>query len=293
MDSKAKIISSMLIFGSIGVFVKGINLTSLEIAFIRAIVGSVFLILSGYILKQKVSIGAIKKNGLLLLLSGGFIGLNWIFLFQAYKYTTIQNATLSYYFAPVFVMLLSPFVLKEKLTAIKVCCIFAAMVGLFLILNGGTVNNYSFQNNLTGIIYGLSGAGLYASVILMNKFIKDLSSFETTLIQLVMAAIILLPFVLYQSNFSISSISYTGYALILIVGIVHTGIAYLLYFTSMKDLNGQSIAVLSYIDPISAVVFSSIFLGETMTFYQIIGGVFILGSTFLSDRVDIFSKKTY
>ncbi|MHC1682235.1 MAG: DMT family transporter [Clostridiaceae bacterium] len=292
MDPKAKIISSMLIFGSIGVFVKGINLTSLEIAFIRAVIGSIFLILSGYILKQKISMRAIKKNGLLLLLSGGFIGLNWIFLFQAYKYTTIQNATLSYYFAPVFVMLLSPFVLKEKLTAIKVSCIIAAMIGLFLILNGGTVNNYSFENNLIGIVYGLSGAGLYASVILMNKFIKDLSSFETTLIQLMMAAIILLPFVLFQSNFSIFSISYMGYALILIVGIVHTGIAYLLYFTSMKDLNGQSIAVLSYIDPISAVILSSIFLNETMSFSQIIGGVFILGSTFLSDRVDIFSKET-
>lgn len=274
----------MLIFGSIGVFVKNINLPSAELAFFRAIIGSLFLVCACFFKSEKISFMKIKKNLLLLIISGIALGLNWIFLFQAYKYTTIPNATLSYYFAPMFVIILSPLVLKEKLTFAKIGCIIMALVGLFLILNMGNNTTTVFYNHLKGIMYGLLGAVLYASVVLMNKFIKNLSGFETTLIQLVMSAVVLLLSILYNNNLNIAVISRKAWIFILVVGIVHTGIAYLLYFTSIKKLSGQSIAILSYIDPISAVLISSIFLGETMTLMQMAGGILILGSTFLSER---------
>lgn len=123
MGGKLKNISAMLIFGTIGIFVKNIELASSEIALLRGIIGGIVLIIVSILVKNKISFKDIKSNLLLLLLSGGAIGLNWIFLFQAYKYTTISNATLSYYFAPVFVMLLSPVILKEKLTAKKIFCV--------------------------------------------------------------------------------------------------------------------------------------------------------------------------
>lgn len=290
MKNNFKIVSAMLIFGSIGIFVRNIDLTSLEIAFLRATIGSIFIGIFGLLIKQKNSLQLIKENIVLLVISGIAMGLNWIFLFQAYKYTTISNATLSYYFAPVFVIVLSPIFLKEKLNKRKVICVIGAMVGLFIVLNGDSSGLDSSYNHMKGIIYGLLGAGLYASIILMNKFIKNLSGFETTLIQLTVSAFVLLPVILYQGNLNIVNITNKSWIFIILLGVVHTGIAYLLYFSSMKELKGQSIAILSYIDPISAVVFSSIFLGENMNLFKVVGAIFILGSTLLSEKQNLNSN---
>lgn len=286
MTGQLKIITAMLIFGSIGVFVKEINLSSGQIAFLRGVIGSLFLIGASLVVRQKLSFRAIKKNIVLLILSGTAIGFNWILLFQAYKYTTISNATLSYYFAPIFVIVLAPLVLKEKLTPLKVGCIVAAMLGLFLIVNTGDSSSGGSHNHAVGILYGLSAAVLYASVILMNKFINDLSGYETTLVQLMISALVLLPYVLIKDSLDFTGMDFAAMILILILGVVHTGIAYFLYFTSIQELKGQTIAVLSYIDPISAVIIAAIFLGESMSFIQIMGGILILGSTFLSERLE-------
>lgn len=286
MKGKYKIITTMLIFGSIGVFVKGIDLSSSEIAFLRGMIGGIFLIFASLIAKQKLSFTSIKENLVLLSLSGAAIGFNWIFLFEAYRYTTISNATLSYYFAPIFVMILAPFVLKEKLTAVKTGSIIIAMIGLFLVVNIGGGSTGSSYNHPVGILYGLMAAALYSSVILMNKFIKNLTGFETTLVQLLVAAVVLLPYVISRDHLDFSGLNSKSILLLLILGIVHTGLAYFLYFSAVKDLKGQTIAVLSYIDPISAVVMAAVFLGESMSIIQIIGGVLILGSTFLSEKFD-------
>jgi len=286
MKNKLKIISSMLIFGSIGIFVRNINLPSMEIAFLRAVIGSLFLLCAGFLMGQKISLKAIKENMLILIFSGVAIGFNWILLFQAYKYTTISNSTLSYYFAPVFVIMLAPIILKEKITVTKILCVIMAMSGLFLIVSVGSNNAPGSYNHVIGIIYGLCAAVLYASIILMNKFIKNLSGFETTLIQLSIAALVLLPSIIYRGNLNLNKISSTAWIFILIVGVLHTGIAYLMYFSSIKELKGHSIAILSYIDPISAVIIASIFLGEAITLVKIIGGILILGSTFLGEILE-------
>lgn len=286
MNGKFKFIIAMLIFGSIGLFVKQIPLSSAEIAFCRGIIGSLFLISISFFTRQKPSWPLIRKNGLLLLFSGIAIGLNWILLFQSYKYTTIPNATLSYYCAPIFVLLLAPFVLKERLTLTKFACILTAMIGLFMIVQTGSGDTSGDYQHTVGILYGLSAAVLYAGVILLNKFIKDLPGFETTVMQLFIAALVLVPYVLLKNPFFGSHITGSSLLFILIVGIVHTGMAYFLYFTSLKDLPGQSIAVLSYIDPISAVMMAALFLGERMSLLQIFGGLLILSSTFLSEWLE-------
>jgi drug/metabolite transporter (DMT)-like permease len=286
LKGKYKITTVMLIFGSIGIFVKGIHLSSSEIAFLRGVIGSLFLIFASLFAKQKLSFHLIKENLLLLIFSGAAIGFNWILLFEAYRYTTISNATLSYYFAPVFVMILAPFVLKEKLTPVKAGCILAAMAGLFLVIHIGGTSPGTTYNHPLGILYGLLAAVLYASVILMNKFIKNLTGFETTLIQLLISAFVLLPYVMIRDQFHFSGLDSKSVLLIVIVGIVHTGFAYFWYFGSVKELNGQTIAVFSYIDPISAVIMAAVFLGESMSVIQMIGGALILGSTFVSEKFD-------
>ncbi|WP_458414811.1 DMT family transporter [Schinkia sp. CFF1] len=285
MKGQSKLIAAMLIFGSIGIFVKSINLSSSEIALLRGTIGSLFLICVSFLVKQKLSLKAIKGNGILLILSGAAIGFNWIFLFEAYRYTTISNATISYYFAPIFVMVLAPLILKERLTLGKVSSIIAAMLGLFLVMSNGDHTINEAYNHTVGILYGLAAALLYASVILMNKFIKDLSGFETTLIQLMMASIVLAPYVFMKEGaINFTELSYQSIIFILILGIIHTGFAYYLYFGALKELKGQTIAVLSYIDPISAVIFAAIFLNESMGFMQIVGGVLVLGSTFFGGK---------
>jgi RarD protein len=283
VNARLAIIFSMLIFGSIGIIVRHIHLGSPEIAFLRAAIGSLFLFVIIVLTKQPISFIAIRKNLLKLILSGIALGLNWILLFQAFAYTTISYATLSYYCAPLFVILLAPIVLKEKLTKIKIAAVFMAMAGLFLILNVNSIHTGNTNNHTIGILYGLSGAVLYAGIILTNKFIKSLSSFEITFAQLIMAAIVLLVYVLYQNTLDFTEIS-LHWPLILTIGIIHTGIAYFLYFSAIQKLSGPSIAVLSYIDPISAIIMASIFLGETITIVQIVGGLLILGSTFLVEN---------
>ena len=290
MRSEVKNITAMLIFGTIGIFVRNIDLSSKETALSRGIIGSLFLIVVLICSKEKISFQGIKKNILILFLSGIGIGLNWIFLFQAYKYTTVSTATLSYYSAPVIVTILSPIILKERLSLIKFLCVIGAMTGMIFIA-GNSESSGAVYNHTLGIIYGVSAAVFYASVIIMNKFIKWLGGLETTVTQLILASIVLVPYVIMTGGFDFSRMTKISYISLIILGVVHTGFAYFLYFSSLKELKGQTIAVLSYIDPISAVIISSLFLGEKMTFLQIVGGILILGSTFISENLNILKKQ--
>jgi RarD protein len=283
LRSKLMNLSAMLIFGTIAIFVRNIELTSKEIAVLRGVIGSIFLLGVMLFSKEKTSFSVIKKNLPILVLSGLGVGANWIFLFEAYKYTTVSIATLSYYCAPIFVTIMAPIILKEKISLIKFLCVCTAMIGMLCIVGTNKGSIGEGYNHFLGIIYGLTAAVGYASVILMNKFIKGLKGVETTVTQLVFASILLLPYVMVTSGFDFSKMTGISWWYMIFLGVVHTGFAYALYFSSLKELKGQTIAVLSYIDPITAVLISALFLGEQLTMFQIIGGVLILGSTFISE----------
>lgn len=283
---KLGLIIAMLIWGSIGIFVRYIDFTSSQIALVRAIVGSIFLIVFSLISKEHLSKEKIKSNLLVLVACGICLGFNWIFLFQAYNYTTISTATICYYLAPIIVMFVSPVLLKEKLTPVKVLCILAAMIGMLFIV--GIDKSNMGGNNIVGIIYGLSAACLYAGVVILNKFLKDISGRDSSVVQLSVAAIFLLPYVIFTEKISLTGVSSQSIILLLIVGIVHTGIAYLIYFTVIQKLESQTVAIYSYVDPISAIIMSAIILSESMSLLQILGGILILGSTFISE---IYSNK--
>ncbi len=291
MKSKFSFLLSMIIFGTIGVFVRYIDLSSSEIALLRGLIGSLFLITVMFIMKKKISWAYVKGNALILLLSSIALGGNWIFFFQAYKHTTISNAVLSYYFAPVFVLILSPLVLKEKLSAKKIICIGVAMLGMLFIVGSSGVST-SGLDHLIGIGYGLLAAAFYATLMLLNKFIKNMDGLEITLIQLGTATLLLIPYVFLTEGFGILEVSSSSIPFILILGIVHTGIGFLLFFSGMQKLKGQSIAALSYADPITSLVISAVILQEQTTFVQMLGGALLLGSTFVSENQSIkFSKR--
>ena len=283
--AKIKLITAMVTFGTIGIFVKYIPLPSSIIALGRGFVATLFLLLVMKLGKNPISKEAVKRNLVLLLVSGGLIGFNWILLFEAYNYTTVAVATLCYYLAPIFVIIASPFVLGEKLTAKKGLCVAAALLGMVLVsgvIQSGSAADFS----LTGVAFGVGAGALYACIILMNKKLKDINSYDTTVMQLAAATIVLFPYCLLTVPASSLSAGPVALGLLLFVGIVHTGIAYVLYFGSMKDLKAQTVAIFSYIDPILAVLLSAFLLRESMDMLSVIGAVLILGSTFVSEMLD-------
>jgi RarD protein len=271
----------MIIFGTIGLIVRYIDLSSSETAFLSSSIGFLFLTLVFINKRKSFSWQKIKSCGIFLFLSGIALGGNWIFLYQSYEYTTLTNATLGYYFAPVFVMLLSPIFLKEKLSFKKVICIFVAVLGMMFIVGNGV--SASGREDLIGIILGLIAAAFYAALMLLNKFIKEMNRLEVTIIQLLVTALILLPYVLITEGLNMLSVSSSSIPFIIFLGIVNTGIGFWLFFSGMEKLKGQSIAVLSYVDPFVAILISGLILQEQFTLLQIIGGVLLLGSTFASE----------
>ena len=265
---------AMFIFGTIAPFVRSINVSSGELALYRAVMAAALV--GGFLLvtRQKLSLGSIKKELLLLLLSGAAMGINWILLFEALKKTTVSLATLSYYFAPVIVMAVCPILFKEKLSAKQIICFVMATAGLVLIT--GTAGGGS--NDLLGIAFGLGAAVFYATVMLLNKFIKGVAGLHRTFIQFLAAAVVLLPYVAFTGGFRLGELDGIGWGALLILGLVHTGITYCMYFSALKELPGQTAAILSYIDPLVAVAVG-FFMNERMTAIQIIGGLLILGFT--------------
>lgn len=287
--ARLMLIISMLIFGTLALFVKKINVSSGELALYRAILAAVVIFIYLLITKQKINLKNIKKELIVILISGMAMGFNWIFLFEAYKYTTVSIATLSYYFAPIIVTLVCPIVFKEKLTTKQIICFIASTLGIILITDLGHLGN---NNHILGILLGLTAAVLYATVIILNKYIKSIGGIHRTFIQFLAAIIVLIPYVLFTSGINIGSLNSDGWVNLLIVGIVHTGITYCLYFTSLKELPGQNAAILSYIDPVVAILISVFVLSETMSLVQIIGGILIITFTLINElKLDIIKMK--
>ena len=256
--SKVFFIISVFIFGTISLFVKNINLSSEEIALYRAMIAFsclfVFLVVQG----KLVSFERIKKQIISFAISGALMGFNWILLFESYNYTSVSVATLAYYFAPVIVTFVSSFVFKEKLSAKNKLCILFSFLGIILV--SGIIEEHFSKSNFMGF-----------------------DAINRTLIQFAFAIIVLLPYVLIKRGINIFSIDDISLINLLILGIVHTGIVYCLYFYSIKNMLGQEIGILSYIDPVVAICLSVIVLEETMSLIQYIGSIIIIAFAIVNE----------
>ena len=275
--SRAMLIAAMAVFGTLGLFVRNISVSSGELALYRAVMA--LLMLGAYFLLtgQRIQFRQIRRELPLLLISGMAMGINWILLFEAYRYTTVSVATLSYYFAPVIVTLACPILFKEKMGAKQWICFVMSTLGIVLVTGIGDLGGS--DTHFIGILFGFGAAVFYACVILFNKFIKGVAGIQRTFLQFAAAIVILLPYVACTGGFTLGTLDGTGWVNLLIVGVVHTGLTYCLYFSALKELPGQEAAILSYIDPLVAVAVSVFLLGEPMTASQLIGGILILGFT--------------
>lgn len=273
-------ILSMAVFGTLAPFVRQIAVSSGELALYRAVMGAALI--GAYLLVkgQNPFRAEMRREIVLLLLSGAAMGINWILLFEAYRYTTVSTATLCYYFAPVIVTALSPLLFREKLTPRQILCFLMATVGLALITGFESAGNNG--TNLLGILFGLGAAVFYAAVILLNKYIRNTAGIQRTFLQFLAAIVMLIPYVAATGGVTLARLDSTGWLCLLTVGVVHTGITYCLYFSSLKELPGQRSAILSYIDPLVAVLVSVSVLKEPLTWQQALGGGLILGFTLWS-----------
>lgn len=286
---KIMFMAAMAIFGTIGLFVKNISVSSGELALYRALMAIVLI--GGFMLatRQRIDFKNIKKQLPLLLISGAAMGFNWILLFEAYKYTAVSVATLSYYFAPVIVTIVSPLIFREKMGARQWMCFGMSTLGIVLITGIGDLS--AGRNHLLGIGFSLGAAVLYACVMLLNKGTKGVEGIQRTFLQFIAAIAVLIPYVALTSGVSLGGLGAVGWWCLLAVGIIHTGVTYCLYFTSMKELPGQEVALLSYIDPLMAVLCSVLILREPMSWQQILGGVLILGFTMYNEIAPTLKKK--
>lgn len=280
--AKLKMILSMTIFGTIGIFVRHIPLPSSIIALSRGCVGMLFLLAVIWVKKAKLSLPAIRKNALWLVFSGAFLGFNWILLFESYHYTTVATSTLCYYMAPILVILTSPFLLKEPLTTKKILCVLAALLGMVCI-SGVLQTGIPSPTEGKGILLGLAAAVLYAAIVLMNKQIHDISAYDKTILQLGISAVVLLPYCMLTVSVDTLQFSPTILMMLLLVGILHTGVAYFLYFGSIEHISGQTAAIISYIDPVVAVLASVLILREPILLSEGIGALLILGAALCSE----------
>lgn len=280
--SLAMLTAAMALWGTIGVFRRAIPLSSGLVAFFRGVIGALFLILLTKARGQRVFRGIGGRKVLLLLLSGAVMGINWILLFEAYRFTSVSVATLCYYMEPTFLILASPLFLRERLTARKGLCAAVSLLGMALV--SGIFDGTPPQTGeWRGILLGLGAAVLYTTVVLLNKGAAGMDPYEKGVIQLTAAAAILLPYLLMTEDFAALSLTGEIAGMLLVIGVLHTGVAYALYFGSMEGLQAQTIAIFSYIDPVTALLFSALMLSERMSTPAVLGAVLILASAVLSE----------
>ena len=273
-------ISSMIIFGTIGVFRRYIPASSAFLAFSRGILGGLCILLF-LKLKKKDHTEKIPGSAMRgLIVSGALIGINWILLFEAYNHTTVAVATLCYYMQPTIVTLLSPLLFRERLTGRKAACAAVAVAGMVLV--SGVLEG-ARGGNLRGVLFGLGAALFYSAVVIMNKRITGVDMYRKTTVQLLSAGAVMIPYLLLTGGFGGEGFTPAAVVLLAVVGIVHTGLAYVLYFGSMDGLRVQTVAILSYIDPVSALLFSALLLREPLSALGVLGAAMILGSAIVSE----------
>ena len=273
--ARLAMIVSASVFGTLGLFVRRIEVTSAELALYRAVLAAVFILLFFLIRRERPRLREIRGALWLLLLSGAAMGFDWMLLFESYKYTSISLATLSYYVAPVIVTALCPLLFHERMTRAQVICFLMSTLGVALIIGSGGVQGGG--SDLHGIVCAVGAAVFYASVILLNKYIRGVTGLERTFVQLLAAVVVLAPYVGLTSGFHPEVLSATGWVNLLIVGFVHTGLTYCMYFAAIRTLPGQESSLLSYLDPIVSVLISVLLLGEPLAPIQIAGMVLFLG----------------
>ena len=283
---KLKYVAAVLIYGTIGAILHYVDVPSEIVVFCRGVIGTIFVLLYLAVKRQKLDIPGIKANFKYLVISGGCLGLNWVFLFAAYRHTSVAIASLCNYMAPIIVLALAPFLFKEHTSFKKIMCIIASIVGIVLV--SGVVTGNPADLNLPGMGLGLLSALGFVGLYICNRRIKNIGAYDKTVIQLLASAVVVLPYMLWNNigSFSLSALDLRSILLVLLLGVVHTGVAYIFYFDSLSAIPVQTVAVLGYLEPVESILLSAFFLKEPMGWFVWLGAALILGSAVISELTE-------
>ncbi|EGW39715.1 DMT family transporter [Desulfosporosinus sp. OT] len=274
--NRIKLVLVMIIWGSLGVFTRSIPLSALSLAFLRALIALPILFIVMKMKKSdKVKWALLKPY----LISGVLLGFGWLTLFYGFKHTSISSAVMIYNMCPVYVMISAPLLLKEAISKIQIAVVFISFLGLFMIVGNNLSEGYGYMGLALSAISGI----LYATIVLINRSIKVRVDNQTaTFVQIFTAMIVLLPFVLFDGNIlTIVHLDARAITYTILLGVLHTSVAYTMFFSLYTHMKSVEIVTYSYLEPLFGILFSVIFVGETLTLPQIMGGILILGSTFI------------
>jgi Predicted permeases len=275
----------LFLFGSNGIIASYIPLNSYEIVFTRTLIGSVFIIAVILFSKRKLQLWKNRKHFGLLILSGFAMGASWMFLYEAYSQIGVGIATLAYYFGPVLVLVFSSLVYRERISFRKMLGCYAALLGMVFV-NGTAL----LQSGLSqGLLFGILSAFMYALMVILNKKAASITGLENAMWQLCASFFIVALFTLAKQRGTISLTS-QNILPILFLGVVNTGIGCYLYFSSIQQLNAQTVAILGYLEPLSALALSALILHEQLTHIQILGAVLILGGAVFGE---VFQRRKF
>ncbi len=282
LSPRSRMLLSLVIFGTIGLVRRHIPLGSVPLALLRAALGCLTLLALMQMKRIPFQREKLEARAPKLLLSGLLLGLDWVFFFESFNHTTVAIATLCYYMAPVFMLAAAPLVFRETLSGRKLVCGAVTVGGMLLV--SGVLGSRGEMGDITGVFYALAGAFFYAGIIILSKTISGLDPYEQTAVQLGTAALFLLLYCLATGQLDFSAMDGTGWGLTLLLGIVHTGLAYGIYFGSLTQVPAQTTALLSYVDPVVAVCISVFLLQEPITHLQLAGVVLVLGGMISGER---------
>lgn len=278
---RIKYISSVALYGTIGIFLRHVSFPTELVAMCRGVLGTAFILIFMALRHRKVDREAIRRNLTWLVLSGICLGLNWIFLFAAYVKTTVAIASLCNYMAPIIVIVVSPMVLHEKLNVKKLPCVAAAFIGIVLV--SGVIGGK--MGDPTGVAYGLAAAVAFTCIVLCNRKLKDIPAMERSIVQLSISAVTILPYFLWNNRGLAINVDLRSVLIVLMLGILHTGVAYCLYFSGLGNLPVQTIAILGYLEPVVSVLCSALILRERMPVWGWLGAVMIIASAVVSELI--------
>lgn len=286
--SYIQLVITLFIYSTLGIIRKNINMSSTHIIFLRALFGFLTLLIILLIKKEKIEYKKIKHYGVRIFLSGASMGASWIFLFESYRYLDVSLAILLHYTAPIMVILMSPLVLKEKLTKSKILGVILALFGMFLVNS----NSGSSSNLKLGIICGILGAVFYALLLLLNKQIVALPGLVVILFQLLSATVVIFIYMIITKQVIFQIPTTKDLIFLIILGVFHTAIACYLHFESLQGLSAQTVALFGYLDPVLALVWANLILKEELLLIQVVGAVLILFGAIYGQVGDwVFNKK--
>ncbi|MFL0196013.1 DMT family transporter [Clostridium sp. WILCCON 0269] len=269
---------ALLLFGSNGIVASYILLNSYEIVFLRAFIGSLFLIVVFILSKGKLQGLQNKKHFIFLIISGMAMGISWMFLYEAYAEIGVSIATLIYCCGPVIVMVFAPLLFHEHLSILRILGFCIALIGMFFV-NGNTLRQNGFS---WGLICGILSAVMYAFMVIFNKKAKSITGLENAMLQLIASFLTVAIFMQIKQGLVISSLMQNIFP-VLFLGVINTGIGCYLYFSSIQQLPAGSVGICGYLEQLSALVFSALFLQERLSGVQILGAIFIIGGAAIGE----------